>query len=145
MTNILPVGTLAPNFKVKDVKGKSVELKSLHPKSVLIVFLRYSGCPWCNLALHRLTMEYPLLKKHNCEVIAFIQSTTENVQTNIIKRHDKKPPFPVIADIDRKIYDLYGVQNSVMAFARSMKEIPHWVHAVRKDGFKQKEIDGDFF
>jgi peroxiredoxin Q/BCP len=141
----LTIGQKAPEFSVTNVLGKNVNLKRLYPSSILIVFLRYSGCPWCNLALHRLAMEYPLLKKQNCEVIAFIQSTPENVKENIYKRHAKRPPFPIVADQERKIYDLYGVQDSVAALGRSITKIPYWVHAVRKHGYKQTKIDGDFF
>ena len=145
MKQIIKIGDTAPDFTVKDVMGKKVELKSYHPKSVLVVFLRYSGCPWCNLALHRLSMEYDLLVKNNCEVIAFIQSSAENVQENIYKRHAHRPAFPIIPDQERKIYKKYGVSNSIKAAAKSITRIPYWVHAVREQGFKQKKIDGDFF
>jgi peroxiredoxin Q/BCP len=145
MNQLISRGNVAPDFSVHDVMGKTVTLSKFHPKSVLVVFLRYSGCPWCNLALHRLTMEYPLLKQNNCEIVAFIQSTPENVKENIYKRHAKKPPFPIIADQKRVIYNKYGVQNSVTAAARSITKIPYWVHAVREHGFTQKALDGDFF
>lgn len=138
-------GQPAPDFTVKDVRGRAVKLSSIYPKSVLIVFMRYAGCPWCNLAVHRLTMEYTLLKQQDCEVIAFIQSTSDNIKENIYDRHARKPPFPLVADQTREIYNLYGVQNSVLAAVRSIKKIPHWVHAVREHGFKQSTMDGDFF
>ncbi len=145
MKELITVGQSAPEFTVKDVKGKTVKLSKFKPKSVLVVFLRYSGCPWCNLALHRLTMEYPLLKDNNCEVIAFIQSTNENVMENIYKRHARTPPFSIIADPDMKIYKKYGVGKSFKAIANSVTKIPYWVHAVREHGFKQEKIDGDLF
>jgi len=90
-------------------------------------------------------MEYPLLKKHNCEIVAFVQSTAENVDKNIFMRHERKPKFPIVADQARTIYDVYGVYDSVLAGARSVTQIPHWVHAVRRHGFKQTSLDGDFF
>lgn len=145
MKQLITVGQPAPDFTAKDVMGNTVKLSKFHPKSVLVVFLRYSGCPWCNLALHRLTMEYPLLVENNCDVIAFIQSTNENVKENIYERHARKPPFPIIADPDKFVYKKYGVGSSVLAAARSVTKIPYWVHAVREHGFKQEKIDGDLF
>ena len=143
MIKQLHIGSLAPDFTATDVFGSEVRLSDYHPRSVLVVFLRYSGCPWCNLALHRLTVESELLKKHNCEIIAFIQSTEENVKNNIYKRHAKTPQFPIIADPDRKIYDMYGVTSSFIAAARSITKIPYWIHSVRKHGYAQTSVDGD--
>ena len=145
MKHKLIIGDKAPQFSVSDVMGKTADLKKLKPASVLVVFLRYSGCPWCNLAIHRLTMEAELLEKQNCKIIAFIQSSPKNVFENIYKRHARRPPFPIIADHAREVYDLYGVTDSVVAAARSITKIPYWVHAVRKEGYKQTAIDGDFF
>lgn len=142
---LLREGDPAPTFTAKDVFGKTVRLQQYKDKMVLVVFLRYAGCPWCNLAVHRLTMEYPLLKKNNCEVIAFIQSDSEHIQKNIYERHAKKPPFPIVADAGKKIYDAYHIQTSVKAFAKSITKIPSWVHAVKDQGFKQTKIDGSFF
>ena len=145
MTKQVKYGDIAPEFNVKDVMGKAVSIKKYHPNSVLVVFLRYSGCPWCNLALHRLTLEYELLKKNNCNIVAFIQSNKEDVVENIYKRHDKKPLFPIIADRERAIYDLYAVSNSISAAVKSVTKIPYWIHAVKQHGYKQTSIDGNLF
>ncbi|MGI9028040.1 MAG: redoxin domain-containing protein [Candidatus Saccharimonadales bacterium] len=135
----------APDFSVVDVMGKTISLSDYRAQSVLLVFLRYSGCPWCNLTIHRLTLEYPMLHKQKCQVIAFIQSDAESIKKNIYERHAIKPQFPIIADAAKQFYKLYGVQSSRGAAFKSIKHIPQWAHAVRKHGFKQTEIDGDLF
>jgi len=145
MNKRLKKGDRAPNFSATDVKGKAVSLDNFDGKTVLMVFLRYSGCPWCNLAIHRLTVEYPLLKKSGCEVVAFIQSKPEEIIKNIYERHAKKPLFPIIADPDMKIYQKYYIKNSKAAFARSITKIPSWVHAVKDHGFTQQKIEGHLF
>lgn len=143
----LRVGDVAPVFDTFDVQGKCVRLSDYKKKKyTLLVFLRYSGCPWCNLSIHRLAMEYPMLKAEKCEVIAFIQSTSEQVHKNIYGRHKVKPKFSIIADPDKAFYKQYGVERSPRAAAaHGMRAIPQWVHAVKNLGFKQKEIDGDLF
>ncbi len=145
MIDRLVEGDTAPNFTVTDVTGKKVKLSGFGDKAVLLVFLRYAGCPWCNLALHRLTIEYPLLKKSNCEVVAFVQSDSASIMTNIYKRHAKKPPFYVVSDAKMAIYNKFCIQTSKMAFAKSITKIPSWVHAVKDHGFKQTKLDGSFF
>lgn len=145
MTARLTVGSKAPAFTVPDVMGKKISLSNYAGKNVLVVFLRYAGCPWCNLAIHRLAMEYPLLAEQGCEVIAFVQSDQQAIMVNIYERHARTPAFPIIADSGRKIYGKYGIQLSVIAAAKSITNIPSWVHAVKDHGFKQTKLDGKFF
>lgn len=145
MGHKLTAGAKAPHFRTVDVLGDKVDLAHYQAKYVLVIFLRYSGCPFCNLTIHRLALEYPLLKRNGCEVIAFIQSTGENIQRNIYDRHALRPPFPIIADQERKYYDLYGVTTSISAVVRSFTKIPDWVESVRHHGFKQAKLDGNIF
>jgi peroxiredoxin Q/BCP len=142
---MLKAGDLAPDFTVKDVDGHSVKLSKFSQKRILIGFMRYSGCPFCNLALHRLTVEAPLLKQNDCDIITFIQSTPDNISKNIYGRHAVRPPFPIIADPEMKQYKKYDVHENKMAYIKSISKIPYWVHSVRAHGFKQTDIDGKLF
>lgn len=138
-------GQTAPDFTLKDVMGKSVSLNNYSDKTILLVFMRFAGCPYCNLAIHRLALEQKLLAKDNCQVIAFIESSEKNINTYIYDRHAVRPSFPIIADPERAAYDQYGVRPSYWAAARSIPDIPYWVNAVKKHGFKQGEVDGNAF
>lgn len=139
-------GDMAPNFTAPDVFGNKVKFASPHAnKHVLLVFLRYAGCPWCNLALHRLSLEYKLLKKNDCEVVVIVESSKENIQKNIYGRHKVKPPFHIIPDAGRKLYELYGITPKVTrGVVHMVKNLPFWVKSVR-DGFPQTEVDGSLF
>jgi peroxiredoxin len=135
----------APQLKAVDVLGNKVSFKDYDQDYILLVFLRYSGCPWCNLAIHRLSIEYPHLEEYSCQVIALVQSDKENILHNIYDRHEVKPPFPIIADPAMKQYKQYAVDISILGTARSLTKIPYWVQSVKKHGFKQKKIDGNIF
>ncbi len=63
MRSSLKVNHIAPKFRVVDVFGRNINLTDYTEGYSLLVFLRYSGCPWCNLAIHRLSLEYERLKK----------------------------------------------------------------------------------
>ncbi len=142
---MLRVGDGAPSFLTSDVTGNPVSLLNVSDRYVLLVFLRYAGCPWCNLAIHRLAMEYPMLKKAGCEVIAFVQSSKEQVEANIYGRHAIAPQFSIIADKERILYDLYDVKSFKSAVVRSIRQVPYWLQATFKHGFRQTEVDGDLF
>ena len=138
MRQRLHEGDAAPAFNVTDMSGHAVNLNSTAGKYLLLTFMRYSGCPYCNLALHRLALEYPRLQQHGCEVIAFVQSSKHDISSNIYDRHAVKPAFPIVADPAMHTYEEYGVSTSVTAALRDVKNLPYWVHAVREHGFTQK-------
>ncbi len=145
MQTIIIAGQKAPNFKSKDVFGSQVNLAEYNSGYTLLVFLRYSGCPWCNLAIHRLTLEYKRLTDKKCHVIVIVQSNRQNIVDNIYDRHKPKPPFPVIPDHEMKLYKLYGVEISKLAVFGFIRHLPQWLEAVRKLGYSQKKLDGNFF
>ncbi len=146
MKQRLTSGDAAPDFSAPDAFGKKVKFASPHAnKHVLLVFLRYAGCPWCNLALHRLSLEYKLLKKNGCEVVVVVESSAANIKKNIYRRHKVKPPFHIIPDPKRDLYHLYGVTPKLpRGLAFMIKNLPSWVKSVR-DGFPQTEVDGSLF
>ncbi len=134
-----------PRLITTDVFGNKIDLVKLKSRYTLLVFLRYSGCPWCNLAIHRLTIEYARLKADGCEIVAIVQSDKDAIMENIYNRHDPKPQFPVIADHEMIHYKQFGVTASVLGTLSMVSDLPYWLHSVRKLGFKQKKLDGDFF
>ena len=141
----LIIGHHAPAFTADDVDGVPTSLTSQPTPYVLLAFLRYAGCPWCNLAIHRLALESKMLSQNNCSVIVFVQSTDDKVRENIHERHAIRPDFPIIADPSKKIYRQYGVNSSFHAVVRAINDIPAWVHAVKEHGFVQGKLDGDLF
>ena len=145
MVRKVNVGQKAPRFKAIDVFGSTVNLADYNTEYTLLVFLRYSGCPWCNLAIHRLTLEYKQLTNNKCQVIALVQSNRQNIVKNIYDRHEPKPPFPIIPDHQMKFYKQYDVEISKQAAFGFIYHLPHWLESVRKLGFNQKKLDGNFF
>lgn len=144
-TRRLKVGDTIPDFWTRDINGKEVDSRKIK-RDTLIVFLRYAGCPFCNLAIYRLTVEYKQLKKSGCDVIAFVQSTEESIEENIIQQQDALPPFPIVPDQPQDIYRLFGVTpNAAKAAKYTAKNAAHWVDAVFNKKFKQTSFDGQAF
>lgn len=135
----------APHFDAQDVYGKKVDLAEIKSRYTLLVFLRYAGCPFCNLAIYRLSLEYERLKAESCEIIAFVQSSKEMVKKNIYERHDPKPQFSIIPDHDMTFYDKFDVGPSVLGSLPAITKIPFWLESVYKQGFSQQTMDGKFF
>lgn len=139
----LSVGDKAPVIHAMDVKGKDVTLSKKH--YTLVTFLRYSGCQLCNMALQRLTLEHPLLKRSGCDVVAFVQSSQNNIEANIYDRHETTPTFPIVADLEGDWYSIYGVKTDLTALPKAALSLPKWLKAVQKSGFASETIDGSLF
>ena len=135
-------GDKAPFFSVEDINGEKVEISRDNGKKILLSFFRYSGCPWCNLAIYRLTQMAPDLETQGVTVICFVQSSRENILVNVINRHDPKPPFSVVPDPSKIIYGLYGVEENALKYFTSLRKAPEWIYSSYKLHFKQPEVDG---
>lgn len=100
-------GDCAPDFIVTDLDGKTVKLSTYQgEKSVVLIFLRYIGCPLCRRYMSRLTEQYSEFEEAGAELIVFVQSSQED-----IRKHSpvKRYPFRIIPDPDATIYERYGV------------------------------------
>ena len=132
----------APCFSAIDINGEKVEINKDNKKKTLLCFFRYSGCPWCNLAIYRLTQMAPDLEAQGVTIVCFVQSTRESIVNNVINRHDPKPPFTVVPDPDKIIYGLYGVEENALKYFTSLRKAPDWIYSSYTLHFKQPEIDG---
>ncbi|MES2749296.1 MAG: redoxin domain-containing protein [Patescibacteria group bacterium] len=135
-------GDVAPYFSVVDINGGKVEINKDNGKKILLSFFRYSGCPWCNLAIYRLTEMAPELESQGVKVVCFVQSKQEDIVKNVINRHDVKPPFNLVPDPDKIIYGLYGVEESALKYFTSLRKLPEWIYSSYKLHYKQPEVDG---
>ena len=141
----LNAGDTIPDFWTRDINGQEVDSRDLKTHT-LLVFLRYAGCPFCNLAIYRLANEYEKLQAAGCDVVAFVQSTETNIEEHIIKQQDGMPPFKIVSDQQQDIYKLFGVTpNAVKATKYTAVNAVHWIDAVFKKKFKQTSFDGSAF
>jgi peroxiredoxin len=107
---------LAPAFTLPTLDGSSVSLGSLRGKRTLLTFFRHAGCPFCNLRVHHLIEAYPRLERLGVQVIGVFGSSLESLRARVGQQN---PPFPLLADPDDAIHNLYGTGHSVLGFMAS--------------------------
>lgn len=90
--------------------GRSLALRDLAGSRVLLSFYRSAVCPLCNLRLLYLTDRYDDYRRRGLRVVAFFESSTEYVRRYLEQR---RPPFPIIPDLERRYYGLYGLESSL--------------------------------
>lgn len=108
---------VAPVFKLKDVYGRVIDLEEYKDKRVLIAFFRHAGCPFCNIRVHNLTKIYEDLKPYEFEMIFFFESPERIILRSTF--HQEVSPVPIISDPEKKWYNAYGLESSVIKSAIS--------------------------
>lgn len=105
----------APDFQTKDMFDVGFNLKAQRRKPLMIAFFRYASCPLCNLRVHELIENYGKLKD-NLEIVMIFQSPKEKIEQYVGKQNI---PYRVIPDPARKLYRLYKVEYSWIAFFKA--------------------------
>ena len=102
----LKEGDLAPAFSAPVNGGGHVALSDFAGKNVVLYFYPKDNTPGCNKEACSFRDNYAALQKKGAVVLG--------VSTDAIKAHDKfaakfQLPFPLLADVDKKIVEAYGV------------------------------------
>jgi len=91
----LPVGAVAPNFTMRDISGKSVELNKIAKQKVLLVFYA-SWCPHCKTILPQINELQK--RKKDFEVIAISLDTDKDEWKNFVDKN--KLNFMNVSDLN---------------------------------------------
>ena len=102
------VGDKAPDFTGKDQDGKTIDLKSLRGKKVVLYFYPKDDTPGCTMESCNLRDNYSGLKRKGYEVIG-VSADDEKKHKKFIAKYDL--PFTLLADTEKEIikaYDVWG-------------------------------------
>jgi peroxiredoxin len=121
------VGKPAPAFAIKDMEGKTVSLKDLKGK-VVVMDLWATWCPPCRASLPHLDKLHEEIKPKGVEVFAVNEQEDKDDVQNFIKQTGLKTP--VLLDSDGAVGQAYRAEG-----------IPQTV-VIGKDGVVRKVIVG---
>ena len=108
-TSQMKVGDNAPDFKYITPWEKDKGFyESAGKKPAVLVFLRYLGCPVCQIDMANLKSEIGLVKKKGASLFVIIQSSPDVVASSTNK---EDWPFTILCDPQRSIYQLYHVSS----------------------------------
>lgn len=97
------------DFSLPDMSNEMVSLSDFKNRSVLLSFFRDATCPFCNLRLYELTRKHADYRKQGLEVVAIFNSPPETIRHYLGKRNR---PFPMLGDMEKEVFRLYGVESS---------------------------------
>lgn len=102
----LKIAQSAPDFTGKDQNGAVISLSDFKGKSVVIYFYPKDNTPGCTTQACNLRDNYSALLAEDIVVIG-VSADDEKSHQKFITKFDL--PFPLIADVDKELIELYGV------------------------------------
>lgn len=113
---MLKIGAQAPDFTVNDQDGNPIRLSDYKGKKVVLYFYPKDSTPGCTAQACNLRDNYKLLQKKGYEILG-ISTDSEKRHRNFIQK--EKLPFTLLADVDRKVHDLYGTWVEKSMYGRT--------------------------
>lgn len=111
----LQIGDQAPAFEGVDQNGSPIKLSDFRGKKLVLYFYPKDNTPGCTATACNLRDNYELLLKSGYAVVG-VSSDSERKHQNFIKKYDL--PFPLIADTDQKVHNLFGTWGEKQMFGR---------------------------
>ncbi len=103
----LKLGDKAPDFLFDTPWSSSQDFyESTQDQDAVFVFLRYHGCPVCQMEMANLKGEIELFNEKRARVFVFLQSAIETLKP-LLKKEDW--PFEIVCDPKGTIFGQYAV------------------------------------
>jgi len=110
------VGSIAPNFTLETIDGKSISLSDFEGKSVFLTFWA-SWCPTCRGENKLLVEVYPKYKKKNFEILGVsLDRSKTNWVKAVIKDGITWPQVSDLEGVDSPVATIYGVYSTPTTF-----------------------------
>jgi thioredoxin-dependent peroxiredoxin len=127
----LKLGDTAPDFALTDQKGKTVKLKDLRGKKVVVYFYPKADTPGCTTQSCALRDAEPDLKKLKAKVLGISPDKPDKQ-----KKFDEKYGlgFPLLADEDHKVASAWGAWGKKSMYGRDFMGIIRSAFVVDEKG-----------
>jgi thioredoxin-dependent peroxiredoxin len=110
---MLKKGEKAPDIEVKNIVGDDFHLQAdlARHNFIALVFLRYIGCPVCQMRLWELEARRKDYEAAGAKVVVVLQSTGEAIRN---AAGGKKLTVCVLADAQKELFDRYGIERATL-------------------------------
>jgi thioredoxin-dependent peroxiredoxin len=137
MTSLKP-GDKAPEFEGVDANGAAVSSRDFIGRRLILYFYPKDNTPGCTAEACNL--------RDNYEALLINGFAVAGVSADPVKSHksfsDKyKLPFPLIADVDKKIINAYGVWGPKKFMGKTFDGIIRTTFAVSEEGIIEHVFD----
>lgn len=132
--NPLEPGTEAPDFTATTFDGATVSLSDYSGRKVALYFYPKDMTPGCTSQACNLRDNIDLLTGHGIAVVGVSPDDNDRHET-FSEKHDLN--FPLIADPDRSIIEVYGVWGEKKNYGKTFMGLQRTTFLIDQDGVIQ--------
>ena len=136
--NTLKIGDKVPNFTALDQDGNSISLSDYLGKQLIVFFYPKASTPGCTVEACNLRDNYELLQEQGFELLG-VSADSQKRQTNFRNKHSF--PFPLLADEDKEVINIFGVWGLKKFMGREYDGIHRKTFILNEEGVVTQVID----
>ncbi len=127
----MQAGDHLENFTLPDQDGNIVNLTDFAGKTVVLFFYPKADTPGCTIEACEFRDSYAAIKKTGVVLLGISKDTAASQK----KFQDKfSLPFPLLADPEKKIAELFGVVKEKNMYGKKVKGIARTTFVIGPDG-----------
>lgn len=134
----LAPGTQAPDFEAKNHAGETIRLSDFRGKKVVLYFYPKDDTPGCTAEACNLRDNYDRFLTAGYEVIG-VSTDSEKSHTKFREKYNL--PFPLIADTDKKVHELYETWVEKSMYGKTYMGTARITYVIDEQGFIIDTID----
>jgi len=136
--NTLKQGDLVPNFSVLDQDGNKISLTDYKGKKLIVFFYPKASTPGCTAEACNLSDHYKNLQDKGFEILG-VSADSQKKQANFKTKF--KLPFPLLADEDKEVINVFGVWGLKKFMGREFDGIHRKTFLINENGVVEHVID----
>ena len=113
------VGDVAPEFELSDQSGQLHSLEDYRDQWVVLYFYPKDGTPGCTTEACEFRDNIFEFKRLNAQILGVSLDDVESHQ-KFAEKHDL--PFPLLADIEGKVSEAYGVKTRMFGMKMAKRQ-----------------------
>lgn len=130
------VGKKAPDFTLQNQDGEEVSLSDFEGKNIVLYFYPKDMTPGCTTQACDFRDNYEAFSQYNTVILGISPDPIERHQ-KFIEKHEL--PFPLLADVDHHVAELYDVWKLKKMFGKEYYGIERSTFIIDSEGIVQKE------
>ena len=134
----LKTGDKAPDFASTDQDGKTVKLKDLKGKKVVLYFYPRDMTPGCTAEACDLRDNYKVFQKKGYEILG-VSTDDEKSHRNFIEKQNL--PFRLLADTEKKLHKAYGTWVEKSLYGRKYMGTARITFVIDENGILENIIE----
>lgn len=125
------IGEMAPDFELVTDRGEKLRLSELRGKRVVLYFYPKADTPGCTTEACGFRDDFSIYEAKDAVIIGISPDTVKK-QSNFKGKHDL--PFPLLADPDHEVAELYGVWQLKKMYGREYMGVARTTFLIDEDG-----------